>query len=153
MFQLIHQLVVVHQRISKIRKQNMHNSLMNQILLNHLTDARRKYHQTDKREIAREERLAGDSLAGIAPLDIVANQNSPRAEAIAEEEAVALREALDRLPADYRQVVLLRNWELLPFAEIGQRMDRTTEAARKLWVRAIEQLRKEFAGNREHETR
>jgi hypothetical protein len=41
-------------------------------------------------------------------------------------------------------VIELRNRERLTFAEVGQRMGRSAEAARKLWARAIELLRKEM---------
>ena len=72
---------------------------------------------------------------------------SPRASCIAKEESEALRAALHRLPEDYRTVLRLRNWECLPLAEVGRRMNRSEEAARKLWSRAIVRLQQELDGH------
>ena len=69
---------------------------------------------------------------------------SPSAEASAREQAEALQRALARLPEDYRRVVVLRYREERSFAEIGMLMDRSADAARKLWARAMERLREEW---------
>ena len=46
------------------------------------------------------------------------------------------------LPADEQAVILLRHFEFLSFEEIGHRLDRSPEAARKLWGRAILRLQR-----------
>jgi len=56
------------------------------------------------------------------------------------EEAALLGEALEKLRPDYRQAIVLRSWHRLAFAEVGQLMDRSPEAARKLWSRGMSQL-------------
>ena len=48
---------------------------------------------------------------------------------------------LARLSADYREVIVLRNLQGLPFAEVAHRMGRSAGAVRVLWVRAVDQLR------------
>ena len=53
------------------------------------------------------------------------------------EQAVLLADALERLPADYREVFILRNLEHIPFDEIAARMGRSAGAVRMLWTRAI----------------
>ena len=58
--------------------------------------------------------------------------------------AEALARAMERLPPDYRQVITLRHEQQLTFEEIGQQMQRTANAARMLWLRAIECLQKEM---------
>jgi RNA polymerase sigma-70 factor, ECF subfamily len=45
-----------------------------------------------------------------------------------------------RLPPDDQAVVLLRHFDCLSFEEIGRRLDRSPDAARKLWGRAIVRL-------------
>ena len=45
---------------------------------------------------------------------------------------------------EYRQVIVGRYQEQLSFEEIGRRLHRSAEAARKLWWRAIERLRQEL---------
>jgi DNA-directed RNA polymerase specialized sigma24 family protein len=47
---------------------------------------------------------------------------------------------MDGLSPDHKEVIRLRNWELLGFDDIGRRMDRSAGAARALWMRALEQL-------------
>jgi RNA polymerase sigma-70 factor (ECF subfamily) len=60
------------------------------------------------------------------------------------EEAAHLEQALARLPDDYQQVLRCRYQEDLTFEQIGERMGRTANAARKLWVRAIQDLQREL---------
>jgi RNA polymerase sigma-70 factor (ECF subfamily) len=54
-----------------------------------------------------------------------------------------LAEVLERLPSDYREVILLRNMEGLSHEEVARRMDRGVGAVRMLWVRALARLRQE----------
>jgi RNA polymerase sigma-70 factor (ECF subfamily) len=61
-----------------------------------------------------------------------------------EEQAQALRRALERRPDDYRQVILLHYQEQRPFEEIAPLMHRSYEAVRSLWARAIRRLRQEM---------
>ena len=61
-----------------------------------------------------------------------------------EEQAQALRRALERLPDDYRQVILLHYQEQRPFKEIAPLMHRSYESVRSLWARAIRRLRQEM---------
>jgi len=48
---------------------------------------------------------------------------------------------LAQLPPDYREVIVLRNLEGLPFAQVAKRMGRTSGAVRILWLRALDHLR------------
>jgi RNA polymerase sigma-70 factor (ECF subfamily) len=114
------------------------------ILLNDLNDVRRRFFHSAKRDVDREVRLAGDSRQAHPAIDPVASGATPAAAAIAHEETEALRLAIARLPGDYRNVIDLRNWQLLSFAEIGHRLNRSEDAARKLWARAIERLEQEL---------
>ena len=56
----------------------------------------------------------------------------------------ALERALGRLPEDYREVLLLRYQGDLSFEEIGRRLGRSANAARKLWLRALHKLEQEL---------
>lgn len=115
-----------------------------QVLRNQLSDCRRKYVQSDKRCALREVGLQTDSgwIAVREPMD---QADSVSAGIIAEEEAAVLRAAMLRLPADYRRIIKLRNWDLLTFEEVAERMGRSPEAARKLWSRAIDRLQNELS--------
>jgi len=105
---------------------------LRRILLNHVSDVRRRYRGSDKRDLKRESGFE----AALSAMDSA----TPGRTAIAREQVEKLRAALAGLPADYRQVITLRNWDQLPFGEIGQRMNRSPEAVRMLWTRAVRQL-------------
>jgi RNA polymerase sigma-70 factor, ECF subfamily len=96
----------------------------------------RRYRDTQKRGLDQEVALDG-VLADDLP--------SPSGEAAALEQALLLQRAMEGLPDDYRQVIALRYQEQLGFEEIGQRLGRSAEAARKLWWRAIERLQQELS--------
>lgn len=66
--------------------------------------------------------------------------SSPSRSAIQREEVVLLADALEELPAHYREVILLRSLEDLSFDVVAERMDRTTDSVRKLWARALAKL-------------
>jgi RNA polymerase sigma-70 factor (ECF subfamily) len=114
------------------------------LLFNNVCNFSRRYRDTDKRAIDREVALQSDgSSIGGGPQ---AATPSPSAQAMEQEQAQALRQSLSRLPEDYRQVIELRYLEQRSFEEIGRRMDRSPDAARKLWARAIERLGEEWKG-------
>ena len=104
------------------------------ILRNQIHSTHRRF-TTEKRDIARETEPHSA---------LVDDQPSPNSEAVLADEAKQLRDAMQRLPTDHRTVIVLRNWEQLSFAEIGERMDRSPEAVKKLWSRAIAALKKEM---------
>ena len=79
-------------------------------------------------------------LAGI----LAAGTLSPSGQAMENEQDQALQAALGRLPEDYRRVITLRYQEQLPFEEIGRLLQRSPDAARKLWARAVERLHEEL---------
>jgi RNA polymerase sigma-70 factor, ECF subfamily len=71
---------------------------------------------------------------------LAATATSPSAAAARGERAVLLTKALAGLPAEYRDVIMLRNLEGLRFNEVAARMERSPGAVRMLWARAIERL-------------
>jgi RNA polymerase sigma-70 factor (ECF subfamily) len=118
------------------------------LLLHNLGKFRRRY-RTRKRRAAREVALdAGDSSDHpTRGIDTTAPSASGQAQA--HEQVQALEQALGRLPEEYRQVITLRHKEYLSFQEIGCRMERSANAARTLWMRAIDRLRQELRDHHE----
>jgi RNA polymerase sigma-70 factor (ECF subfamily) len=113
------------------------------LLLHNVADFARGFERTDKRRIDREVTLPGSSTSN-ASGGLAADTPTPSLRAMAEEQAVKLRRALEALPEDYRQVIVWRYQEEQSFAEIAQRMNRSENAVRKLWFRAIERLEQEM---------
>lgn len=54
---------------------------------------------------------------------------------------LVLADQLAELPADYRDVIVLRHIEALPFDEVARRMECSSGAVRMLWLRAVKLLR------------
>lgn len=117
---------------------------LRQLLLHRVGKLRRRYRDTQKRRLAREVALGGDDSSDGPAGGLAANIPSPSGQAMEHEQDQALREALGRLPEDYRRIITLRYQEQLPFEEIGRLLQRSPDAARKLWARAVERLHEEL---------
>src|SRR5262249_32445428 len=105
---------------------------LRRILLHNLGDLTRRYAETAKRDVAREVPIAAPSPGGPEP-GLVSPAESPSKQAAAHEQDEALRRALEQLPEEARQVIQWRNYDRCSFDEIGQRLGRSPEAARKVW--------------------
>jgi len=113
------------------------------ILTNTLAMHIRRYLGTEKRD-PRIERNLNQSISnasGFLQLDIPANATSPSQHFARNEAFLQLASALETLPEDYRQVIVLRHVEGLPFADVARMMDRTVNSVEKLWVRALTKLK------------
>jgi RNA polymerase sigma-70 factor, ECF subfamily len=99
--------------------------------------------RSTRREVSLENRLAAmDGSSGRIETALVGRHSSPSSHAGRRERAQCLADQLARLPTDYREVLVLRNLEGLPFPEVARRMGRSAGAVRILWVRAVDQLRR-----------
>lgn len=114
-------------------------------LLNNIADRDRRFAGTQKRDISREIPLDHEAASVQSLHD--ERQAAPLERAQAADEASQLHAALMRLTERHRQVILMRNFEELPFAEIGQILNCTSDAARKLWARAVSRLKDELTDN------
>jgi RNA polymerase sigma-70 factor (ECF subfamily) len=115
---------------------------LGRMLRHNIDDFRRRYYETDKREIKREMPL--DQAVRNDPAALVAAGAIPSQIAAHREESARLEQALARLPSDYQQVIRYRNHRHWTFEEIGLRLGRTADAVRKLWGRAIKALQQEL---------
>jgi RNA polymerase sigma-70 factor, ECF subfamily len=114
------------------------------ILRNNVIDTVRHYEITQKRAADREISLAteaGRQQGGMIELP----NGRPDGSAICREDADALARGLGRLSDDHRTLLHLRYWEGLSFVEIGSRLQRSPDAVRKLWYRAVERLQEELS--------
>lgn len=116
---------------------------LRRILLNNLADFRALYREAAKRQAAREVPLQrDDSSTGTAGLPD--DSPSPSRQAMGREEAAEVERFLEKLPEDYRTILKLRYQEERSFEEIAQVMNRSDNAVRKLWARALERLHHEW---------
>jgi RNA polymerase sigma-70 factor (ECF subfamily) len=104
-------------------------------ILVHKLDNARQHYEAGKRQVGREE----PGVNGQVP-EAPGPGGSPSAQARARERAEAVERALQRLPEDARQAIALHLWQGQTFAQVGERLGRSEEAARKLYRRAAEEL-------------
>lgn len=110
-----------------------------QILQHNLANERRRHIASAMRSVHSEVLLSETGLKQLRD-DALTDWESPVAQVEARERTEALEGALRKLPHHYRQVLVLRTWKELTYAQIGERLHCSAEAARKLWRRASQEL-------------
>src|SRR5262249_33536141 len=94
-----------------------------------------------RRHVSLESRLTMLENSSAVFEDALAGpDSSPSGQAQRREVAALVADQLARLPQAYRDVIVLRNLEGLPFEEVARRMGRTAGAVRALWLRALDRL-------------
>jgi RNA polymerase sigma-70 factor (ECF subfamily) len=118
-------------------------SILAGLIANHV----RRFLHTGKRDARLERSLANDLNDTSCHLSrqLVSPQSSPSAQVLRREAAVELANGLESLPEHYREVLVLRHLEDLPFAEVASRMGRSVDSVEKIWVRALAKLREVMA--------
>ena len=74
---------------------------------------------------------------------LAADADSPSTVASHREQQTIIADALESLPDDYREVIVMRNLRGLSHAEIAEKMARSESAIRMLWLRALKELKTE----------
>jgi RNA polymerase sigma-70 factor (ECF subfamily) len=106
-------------------------SWLRHILRNNVLDLRR----------ARERRIRRVDNEAEREVDHVDRADrSPSSHVSARELGDKLRAAIEQLPGDERRVIELHYFQGQSYAEIGAQLERTPEAVRKLWGRALLRL-------------
>jgi RNA polymerase sigma-70 factor (ECF subfamily) len=114
---------------------------LRRILARTLIDLRRHFRYAE-RDVGRETSLEASLTRSSAALRELVPAEGPSPSHVAQrhEEGVVLADALALLdPAD-QDVVVLRSLQQLEWNEVGRRLDRTPDAARMLWMRALRRL-------------
>jgi RNA polymerase sigma-70 factor, ECF subfamily len=117
---------------------------LRQLLLNNVRDFTRRFQRGGMRGIDREVSIDAVDATGGLGLFCISDSASPSEKVIRREKATIVRAAIERLPVDYQRVLLLRYEEARSFEEIGTVMQRSANAARKLWLRALERIEQEL---------
>ncbi len=103
----------------------------------------RQYRGTYKRDLDREVSIERSLARSSRQLNAVLTSatTTPSQQAVQQEQQVALADMLNELPADYREVIVLRNLEELSHSEVAQRMGRTEALSACCGWRALQELR------------
>ncbi len=115
---------------------------LKRILAHNAADFVRRYRGTAKRRAGREVAFrhpADSTMAGGVP-EPAAPCATPSQEFLQIDAELRMTAALAELPADYQEVIVLRNLERLSFNEVAERMERSRPAVQMLWMRAIRKL-------------
>jgi RNA polymerase sigma-70 factor (ECF subfamily) len=134
-----------HQHISSFRGTSASELVvwLRRILAGVVANHVRRYLGTRQRDARLEQALAVelDDVSGVLQRGPIAPHSTPSRQVAKREAFVQLATALEQLPEDYRQVIILRHLESLPFADVAERMGRTVPSVQNLWVRALQRLR------------
>jgi RNA polymerase sigma-70 factor (ECF subfamily) len=116
---------------------------LRQILASRLAELTRHYYGAHRRDVRLERELALELDASSRELDrgLMARGSSPSQQAARREQAVLLADALGRLPEHYREVIILHQLQDLSFAEVADRMGRSLDSVKNVWIRALTRLR------------
>jgi RNA polymerase sigma-70 factor (ECF subfamily) len=114
------------------------------LLANNLIDWQRRFKRSKKRDLRRERPLQEIGSKAM-PLRAPSHQApTPDEIAIDQEATQRLQKSLQELPRGYREIILWRNQERLTWKQIAKRLSRTEDAARMLWKRAVERLKRQL---------
>jgi RNA polymerase sigma-70 factor (ECF subfamily) len=116
---------------------------LRQILAGALAVQLRRYLGTQARNVLLERQFTDSLDHSSTRLEcaLAAEVSTPSQQASCREQGVLLAEAIERLPPDYRDVIVLRHLEALTFPEVARRLGRTQDSVEKLWLRGLARLR------------
>jgi RNA polymerase sigma-70 factor (ECF subfamily) len=122
---------------------------LRQILINSLHHAIEVHLKAKKRDLRCEVSIeqVSDALdkSVLNFANVLADRGpSPSAPARQRERSVALADQLAKLKPHYRDVIVLRNLQGLPFEEVAERMNRKPSSVRMLWLRAIDKFKEVY---------
>lgn len=121
---------------------------LKQILIHNITDAKRKFFGTEKRDASREVPLPGDLPEAEQKLISESRPvKSPLSDLVTHETSDQVHHAIQLLSEKDREIIDLRNFQQLGFPEIGLKLVCSEEAARKKWVKALKNLQAELMKN------
>jgi RNA polymerase sigma-70 factor (ECF subfamily) len=141
-------LLEAHQSLASYRGQSDREmaAWLRKILARNMADELRKFRR-QKRNVQMEASLAASLDQSSIRLEkwLADDGESPSVCAIANEQLVALAEALLQLPEDQRRAVQWHHLHGLPSAEVAKRMERTEVAVAGLLRRGLARLRQLMA--------
>jgi len=139
-----------HRRFGQFDGDSTHElrAWLRSLLLHKAAKLGRRYHCTQKRRLSRERPLGEYQPTAVRPSHVADLGPTPSVQAMFDEQQRRLLEAIDRLPDDYRRVMAMRYNEALAFDEIGRQLERSADAARMLWARAVDRLKREMVRGR-----
>jgi len=115
---------------------------LRRILSHNVADFVRCYRGAEKRQQRRETpiRREDSEIVGPAAAEPAGREETPSLQLARLEDELRVAAAIAQMPDDYQEVVMLRNFQRMQFADIAEQMDRSRPAVQMLWMRAIKRL-------------
>jgi RNA polymerase sigma-70 factor (ECF subfamily) len=119
---------------------------LRRIVVNNILRVVEQHVTAEKRDVRREVSLEEigrrleQSTVRLETL-LAVQTDSPSGCVARREDELLLADTLAQLPDDYRDVIVLRHIEGLPFEQVAARMERSAGAVRMLWLRALKKMR------------
>jgi RNA polymerase sigma-70 factor (ECF subfamily) len=136
----------VHRKIAMFRGRTEREFLtwVRRMIGSILANQLRHFLGTKCRDVRLERALVDelDHSSQALNASLVAPQSTPSQQAVRREQAVLLADALQGLPENYREVIILRHLEGLSFPDVALRVGRTEDSVKNVWVRALARLRR-----------
>ncbi|MGD9648024.1 MAG: RNA polymerase sigma factor [Pirellulales bacterium] len=115
--------------------------LLRKTLIRRLDALRQQYRRTAKRQIRRERSLDDDEVQELLKNHATAPGDTPGSRAAKKERRARTEQALGQLSVGYRQIIIWHNRDGLSWQEIAKKLDRSPDAVRMLWKRAVNRLK------------
>jgi RNA polymerase sigma-70 factor (ECF subfamily) len=113
---------------------------LRRILLRQVFDLRRRYSRTLNRDVRREQSFGCNQRLQSVAESLAAEDETPFEQLMASEDSDRVSGALESLSNEEWQVIWLRYWENLSFAQIGELTGRSSDSVRKYWFRIVRKL-------------
>jgi RNA polymerase sigma-70 factor (ECF subfamily) len=115
---------------------------LRQQLVRRVGALRKRYRRTQKRQIARERRMEEVDIEDYLKSIACPAEHTPGSQAAAKEERERVEQALKRLSPAHRRVIRWHARDGLSYQQIAEKIDRSPDAVRMLWNRAVKELTK-----------
>lgn len=114
---------------------------LRQILAHHIAHSLRDLNR-GKRDVSRERSLQAALDASSVRMEawLAAEESSPSQHVLKQERMLLVAEAVEKLPLDQQEAVILRYWQGLKLAEIAEQLGRTTGSVAGLIQRGLKAL-------------
>jgi len=113
---------------------------LREILVRRLDALRQRYRRTAKRQIRRERSIEDLDVREFVKHLVSGADATPGSQAATNERRERVQQALARLPAGYRQVIVWHDRDGLAWTQIALKLGRSPDAVRMLWKRAMGKL-------------
>jgi RNA polymerase sigma-70 factor (ECF subfamily) len=116
---------------------------LRRLLVHNLANQLRHY-RSQRRDFRLEQQLAIalDQSSQALEQGLLASDSTPSAGTARREAGLRLAEALERLPLEAREILLLRHFQGLTFPAIARRLGKSLDGVKNTWLRSLAQLRR-----------